>query len=411
MPNAITYLTQDLPGIGGQIKAAPEDFNVEEIPLYTPSGEGEHTYFALRKRNLATMEAIRRVASALHVSPNTFGHAGLKDAKAVTTQMLSVQGVSPERLLALDLPNIEILWAKPHRNKLRVGHLRANRFQIVVRNVQPNALARAQEVLARLQQKGVPNRFGEQRFGIKGDSYQIGRAFVQQDWKAVLDVFLGQPGEMESEQLQAARCAYADNALERAYDLFPRSTHTNERNVLNALMQRPADLESACMAMPVNLRKFFLSAYQSYLFNRVMERRLSSLGTLFVGDLAMKHRNGACFHVENPNIEQPRADAFEISPTGPLFGYKMTAPHGEPGRIETEVLSEDGLVSTSFHVRSPVRVDGARRALRLPIEAASVEEVDVGLRLSFTLPPGGYATVVLDEVMKTGLPSGESGQV
>ena len=400
MKNCVTYLTQDHPGIGGKIKVQPEDFIVEEIPLYSPSGEGTHTYFAVRKRDLTTMEAIRRIARTLDVPSQSIGYAGLKDAKAITTQTMSIEHIPPEHLLNLESSNIEILWAERHRNKLRVGHLKGNRFEITIRDVRTGALSIAQQALAHLKAKGIPNRFGDQRFGIKGDSHLVGKAFLRQDWETALDFFLGRPDDKETAQLRQARTAYDAGELQRSYDYFPSGTHANERRVLKALMQQPADLERACLAIPKRLRKLFLSAYQARLFNRVLEARLPNLDQLYVGDLAMKHSNGAVFTVEDTHAEQPRADAFEISPSGPIYGYKMSLPRDKAGKVEAQVLETEGLGLDAFRIPSRVKLEGARRALRVPIESPHVETVDVGLRVSFALPPGAYATVVLEELMK-----------
>jgi tRNA pseudouridine13 synthase len=113
----------------------------------------------------------------------------------------------------------------------------------------------------------------------------------------------------------------------------------------------------------------------------------------------MKHINGAVFIVEDACVEQPRADAFEVSPSGPIYGYKMKLPQGEAGKLEEEILAEEVLTLESF--RTPyAKLKGTRRALRMPLEAHRIEIVDVGLQVVFSLPPGGYATVVLDELLK-----------
>ena len=397
--------TQDVLPIDRGIKVTPEDFIVEEIPLYEPSGKGNHTYIAVRKRNVTTLDAIRRIAREVGISSRLIGYAGLKDARAVTTQMLSIEGIPPERLLELDLPGIEVLWAKRHRNKLRVGHLKGNRFELIVRDVSFDAFSEIQHTFEQFKEKGVPNRFGKQRFGVKGDSHWIGKALLQGDWQKVLDYFLGHSSHRESERIRNARAAFDTGELQTSYDLFPPHTHADERHVLNRLMQLQrkqrvrVSSERACMAIPKRLRGLFLSAYQAYLFNRVLESRSPNIDRLYKGDLAMKHINGAVFIVEDACVEQPRADAFEISPSGPIYGYKMKLPQGEAGKLEEEILAEEGLTLESF--RTPyAKLKGTRRSLRMLIEAHRIEIVDVGLRVAFSLPPGGYATVVLDELLK-----------
>ncbi len=177
-----------------QIQLEPEDFIVEELPLYEPSQTGTHTFFAIRKRNLSTLEAINQIARALHVNTRRFGYAGLKDKRAVTTQMLSIEGIPPEQVLEVALPAIEVLWAERHGHKLRVGHLRGNRFEITLRDVSPKVLPIIEKEMARLETEGVPNRFGKQRFGNKHDTHLIGKALVKGEWRKTLGYVLSDEG-------------------------------------------------------------------------------------------------------------------------------------------------------------------------------------------------------------------------
>ena len=128
------FLTAALPGIGGQMRILPEDFQVEERPLYLPCGEGEHLYIKIRKRLLSTPDLVLRLSSVLGVKAQAIGVAGLKDARAVTTQMVSLLGVTPERLdrLKVDeqLLSVEVLGR--HRNRLRPGHHAGNHFRLVI---------------------------------------------------------------------------------------------------------------------------------------------------------------------------------------------------------------------------------------------------------------------------------------
>ncbi len=343
---------------------APEDFIVEELPLYEPSRTGTHTYFAIRKRNLSTMEAINRIARELQVHTRDIGYAGLKDKNAITTQVLSVEGVTPEQVLRIKQPNIEVLWAERHAHKLRVGHLRGNRFELTLRDMPHDRLTQIKTSIDRLTTEGVPNRFGVQRFGNKNDSHRIGKALVKEDWETLKCYIFAN-----------------DNLPQQKFDRKPIETLVN--------------------AIPHRLRRLYLSAYQAHLFNRILEKRTPHLGKLIDGDIAVKHSNGAPFLVENPTIEQPRADAFEISPSGPIFGYKMRMPSGDARELEISVLADDGVRLEKFRKVAGIRLPGTRRPLRMPIQLHDVSTVGnhAGIRLSFTLPAGGYATVVLEELL------------
>src|SRR3954467_3196109 len=174
----LPYLTRWFPGIGGSIKNRPEDFFVQEVPLYEPSGQGEHVYCEIQKTGVSTFEAIDRLGRALKVSGRDFGYAGMKDARAVTRQVFSIPGVTEEQVMTAGVPGIQVLWAARHGNKLRLGHLAGNRFAIKIRGVTPTDVVRLEPVLAELGGRGMPNYFGEQRFGRRGDNDRLGAAFV-----------------------------------------------------------------------------------------------------------------------------------------------------------------------------------------------------------------------------------------
>ena len=394
------YLTEDLPGIGGAIKATVDDFVVEELPLYEPCGEGEHVYFQIEKRGVTTFEAVRRVAKALRVQPRNVGYAGMKDAKAVTRQVLSVSGVSEEQVLGMDLPALDVKWAKRHRNKLKLGHLKGNRFCIRVSGVGESSMGIAREVIDVLARRGVPNYFGEQRFGAKGDTHVPGLAMLRGDVEAAVRAFVGGPSPNETPRLQEARSLFDQARLEDALRAFP-PMFRHEQRAIHVLMQTDMDWRAAFRAIPRELRRLFLSAYQSHLFNQIVEERIEHLDELWLGDLAYKHVNGACFLVEDVEAQRPRLEAFEISPSGPLYGRKLKFAEGRQGDVECEVLARAGLTLDDFKGPLAKAMRGARRPMRFPLRDATVE-FDDGLVLSFSLPKGCYATTVLAEVMKAG---------
>lgn len=340
------FLTSHFPGIGGQIRTVPEDFQVEEQPLYLPCGEGEHLYITITKRGLSTPDLVRRLSSSLGIKAQAVGVAGLKDARAVTTQMVSLQGVTSERAMELKIDdtllNIHILGR--HRNRLRTGHHAGNRFRLTIRQVADHAQETVPAVLAQLTTRGVPNYFGPQRQGRDGDNYKTGAALLHD---------------------------------------------TRRREKMNR-----------------NQRIWYLNSYQSFLFNRILARRINQIDKIFVGDWAMKSDNGACFQVDDVEKEQPRADRFEISPTGILFGSRVSWADGEPGVTEEAVIAEAGATKdTLIAAAKACGFRGERRALRVPLAEPEWSLTDDILILSFTLPPGAYATSVLRELMK---PSGGS---
>jgi tRNA pseudouridine13 synthase len=398
-PTADSYLTGDIPGSGGVIKESAEDFLVEEIPLYQPTGEGEHLYVEIEKRGITTLEAIRRIARVLAIQERDIGYAGMKDAKGITRQTLSIPRVKPEQFTGVEIPGIHILSAIRHRNKLKLGHLAGNRFRLVIRGVVAGAAEHAAAVLGILAKRGVPNVFGPQRYGIQGNSHLIGRALLCGDHQGAIDAIIGEPSAVTDERWQAAIEAYRRGELATSLGLFPNSCRT-ERDILQRLADRPDKPDKALHALNPRMKSLYLSAWQSALFDKMVRQRIHALDQLETGDLAWKHVNGACFLVEDAATEAPRAAAFEISPSGPLFGASMTWPGGEVKLREEQALAAEGLTPAGPANGWPQRVEGARRPLRVPLLDCSSSAEGNDLVVGFTLPKGSYATAVLREVMK-----------
>ncbi|MBT0652662.1 tRNA pseudouridine(13) synthase TruD [Geomobilimonas luticola] len=394
-----TYLTADIPGAGGTIKESPEDFQVTELPLYFPCGAGEHTYAEIEKRGVTTLDALRRIARALGVSDRDMGYAGMKDARGITRQTVSIPRMDPQLVLGLALPGIKVLTAARHTNKLKLGHLAGNRFHIRLRDVESHALERASAVLQVLVERGVPNRFGEQRYGAQGNSPLIGGAWLRGDYRGAVDALMGNPELVRDERWRTAIAAYRRGELEESLRLFPGHCRT-ERDVLQRLAKNPGAWGKALNAVHPRLKKLYLSAYQSLLFDRLLETRLAGFDRVVAGDLAFKHDSGACFLVTDPAVETPRAERFEISPTGPLFGCRMKSPEGAPGDMEASILAGEGLTPASFDLPGGMRLEGERRPLRVPLREPLLAEDGADLILEFSLPKGSYATAVLREIIK-----------
>lgn len=359
MPHAAqrSFLTADVPPIGGVLRQRPEDFLVDELPLFDPAGEGEHIYLLVQKRELTTPEVVDVLADHFGVPPMAVGYAGLKDKLAVTRQVFSVHapGKKPEDFPQLRHERIGVLWTDLHTSKLRLGQLAGNRFSIRIRGVSPTDVRAAKRVLDRLAVVGLPNRFGPQRFGHDGRNHLIGRGMLR--------------GEIP---------------VGRARD------------------QRRTRL--------------MLSAIQSAIFNTVLDRRVISgtLGALRSGDIAVKHANGAAFAVDETTANDPitarRLAGFEISPSGPMWAGRMLRAKNETDIEEIRALEELELrVETleEFDRRHPKLLRGERRALRVPLGSVEVEggvdEHGAYVRCAFDLPAGSYATSVLEEVMKNGV--------
>jgi tRNA pseudouridine13 synthase len=400
---SLPYLTREFPGIGGSIKKRAEDFFVQEMPLYEPSGEGEHVYCEIQKLGIPTFEAINRIADALHVSTRDIGYAGLKDAKAITRQVLSIWGTNEQAVMDLRLPGITVQWAARHGNKLRLGHLAGNRFAIKVRDVNPTDVVKIRPVIEEVRRRGMPNFFGEQRFGRRGDNDVLGATLIRGRPEELLRHLLGSPmpGVDDPESLKA-RQLFEQGNHEQSMKHWPRRSGMERRILARLIKTQKAG--AAVRAIDQRLRRLWVSALQSRLFNDVLAQRIETIDRLMDGDLAYKHENGACFAVENAVAEQPRCDAFEISPTGPIVGHRMTMPAGEPLRIEEQVFKANGLTPGHFKQEGRDQAKGARRPLRVRPEEITLEGgVDNHggyITVAFNLPSGAFATVLMRELMK-----------
>jgi tRNA pseudouridine13 synthase len=399
-------LTERIPGIGGGIKTSCEDFVVEEVALYEACGEGEHIYFGLEKTDLSTLELLERLSRKLGRDFRDFGFAGMKDRKGVTRQVISISGVTPDDVLALDLPRVKILWARRHTNKLRVGHLRGNRFTVRVRGVQKVDEERVAAVLSVIAEKGLANYFGPQRFGTRGDSQWVGRSLLLHDDEAVVRRILGRPSPVEGNpDIVAARYLFLQHRWSEALDRFPRS-YREERKLLTYLLRHGENYRGVRRQLRREVLKLYLTAYQAYLFNQVLERRLELTGgdlqRLYPGDLAYLHRNGAVFRIDDVDAANGRAGTFEISPSGPMFGKKMLLPgSGLESEIEEGVLAGDRVTHKDFHqLQQWCHLDGGRRALRVKPEDVDWRFEGRDLLIKFFLPKGSYATTLLRELLK-----------
>jgi tRNA pseudouridine13 synthase len=387
-------------GLGGRIRTRPEDFLVEEIPLLAPTGEGEHVIAQVEKRGISTLDALLFLSKALKVSERQIGYAGLKDARALTRQYVSLPRVALERVEGLRGPRFRVLSAARHPHGLKIGHLKGNRFTIRIRGADLARVEAARAALEALARSGMPNPYGGQRFGTKGDAHLLGRAILEQDHAGFVDRLLGQPSDLEQdEHARAARAAWAAGRPEQALGLWP-ARRRSERRVLSELL-RTRNPRAALEALGPHPRRIWVSAWQSWLFNQVLARRQAQ-GTwdrLLPGDVAWLHASGATYVAQAGARDEVRAAGLIASATAPLPGYDLVLAAGTPGALEREVLQHEGCDPEAFRA-DHARMRGSRRPLRVPVREASLEVEGPGtVTVRFVLPPGSFATVLLDLLM------------
>ncbi|GGM95159.1 tRNA pseudouridine synthase D [Thermus composti] len=290
-PERYPFLTEGLPGVGGEIRVEPQDFQVEEVPAYSPLGEGEHLFFLLEKEGLTTRQVVEFLRDQVGVPEKEIGVAGLKDKHARTRQWLSIPRKYEDALCLLEnLRGVRLLTADLHPHKLRTGHLKGNRFRILIRGA--HGRERAEAILKALQAKGVPNYYGPQRFGLGGLNPVRGYRLVKEG--------------------------------------KGRGSPWLKRFLIGSL-------QSLLFNDWVALR---------------MERGLYE--RVIPGDWAKKHATGGEFLVEDPK-EAERALRLEISATGPLFGKKYPEAQGEARALEDEVLARYDLKREEFRARRGAR--------------------------------------------------------
>lgn len=337
-----------------------DNFVVEEIPLYEFSGEGEHLVLKIRKKETTTWNAIQALSEVCGAKVRDFGYAGLKDKDGFTTQYISIHKKFEEKLSNFSHPKIKIVKKTYHNNKIKIGHLKANRFFIRLKKVNPTKATIITEVAKQIEKNGIPNYFGYQRFGKDGNNYNLGR-----------DILLGKK---------------------------------RERNK--------------------KMRNFFISAYQSHLFNLWLSKRVEisklfnsfsekelfelfnfpkeiikkikktpNYFKLLPGDRLSHYPYGRIFLCEDIESESSRFYKKDITVTGLLVGKKTPYAEGLAGNFEKDITKDCEDFCDLLN--------GARRfAWIFPgdLKTTYIKE-KAWMELSFTLPKGSYATTLLEELL------------
>ena len=380
-----------------KLKRLPEDFQVEELPTVAPSGEGRYTFYRLTKRGLGTLEALDTIQRRWNLSGRSVQYGGLKDRHARTIQYLTIlQG--PDRAIRQENLELEPLGRLPH--PYGPAHFRGNRFVVVIRDLSADAAARADRAAGELPRDGLPNYFDDQRFGSVGFSGGfIAEAWLRGDYERALFLALAEPNPSDRAGARQEKAILREcwKNWPEAKARLPRS-HT--RSIVTYLVDHPDNFRGAFARLRRELRSLYFSAYQSHLWNLM-------LGRLIETSTRPEQRVPIDFKAATLPLHRsldPEQAAALASWRIPLPASRTPLPEGPARELATEVLAPVGLAWEDLRVKYLKDVffsKGTRPALFFPANfehALDDDELYPGrrkLRMSFELPKGAYATLVV----------------
>jgi len=420
----INLYTTKTPGIGGKLRQQTEDFGVIEITNREEGTEGKYLIVELTKRNWETHHLIRDLTRILRISQKRIGFAGTKDKRAVTTQKISIYDVDEEEVQNIHLKDTELKILGRSNKGLELGNLIGNEFIITVRDIDTdkNELeSRLSQTTASIkEQGGVPNFFGIQRFGaLRPITHVVGESIVRNDIEkaALAYIAASYPDEPEDTQQVRDRVFETRNYIEglKEYPLQLRY----ERAMMHHLVSSPEDYAGSFETLPANIRKMFVHAYQSYIYNTIICARIKKglpLNRAVVGDIVcFKNKAGLPDNSRNERVTEDNIDGMNnlvrrnrAFVTAPLIGHSSELASGVPGEIEREAIEELNVPIEGFKVPSMEELSskGLRREILLsadPKYTIGEDELNEGkfkVTLDFSLPKGSYATTILREYMK-----------
>jgi tRNA pseudouridine13 synthase len=397
----------DAEGIGGKLRTTAEDFLVWEIPLPSPGGTGPYLICRLTKRNWEHQHAIKEIAKRLGISHRRIGWAGTKDRRAVTTQLISIYKVPSEAVENIQLGDITLEVVGQQNAQLSLGELQGNRFDIMIREAAvPELAARVQEITHDVA-TGIPNYYGLQRFGgVRPVTHEVGERILAGDYEGAVVTYIGKAFPLERENIRLVRTVFTKtrDPLASLHE-FPVSL-AYERAMLQHLHNNTGDYAGALQELPPRLLSMFVSAFQSYLFNEALSRRIEegySFDDPKAGDrlvfasgkedvVSLKNQQTAAQH-----IRRGRCSIAIFMPGKDPFFPSSESEQYMKGLMEERGISAENFRQASVFVKT--KFEGVLRpvALQTTIEARTG---DTNVRLQFTLPPGHYATTVAREYMK-----------
>jgi tRNA pseudouridine13 synthase len=400
--------------------------SVERQVLGSSPDKNRYLLCVLVKRNWDMFQALRVVAEQLDISSRCIQIAGIKDAKAITAQHITIEGAKVEEIQKVEVKDIKIRPIGYFRSKLSSYFLFGNNFHITIRAIshsKPTIKKRITKTIEELDAIcGVPNFFGHQRFGTtRPITHLVGKAIVKRNFRKAVMLFLAKPSMYEHpESRQARKQLHTTQDFRQALKNFPKQLRY-ERLMLRQLAKKPDDYVGAFRTLPIRLRELFPQAYQSYLFNRFLSRRILCglpLVRAEVGDYVVNVECSGLSMLKMPKIASAEAltEINRALETGkmrlaiPLVGFKQRKSLGMQGEIEKQILEEEGISQESFKIPAmpEITARGELRTAITPLNNFSLNEISEDpansskqkAEASFTLHRGSYATILLRELIK-----------
>ncbi len=397
--------------IGGKIKKYPEDFVVEESPIYPKPGDGKFVIARIKSCNWETNRLIEVLASSLKISSNSIGYAGIKDKRAITSQIMSFP-TSIDNLRKVKLKGVDIDILYKSREKVYRGKLLGNYFHILIRDVNAGYEDVENVMNEILKIGGFPNFFGFQRFGItRPITHLVGKYIIKNEFKKAVMTYAACPMEGEDEEGYKARKFLQETEdFEKSLEVYPKKL-VFERRIIMHLAENKDDWIGAISKLPKNLVKIFVHAYQSYLFNKILSERIKEgipINTAIEGDIVIpfkgeiQSRDGIIVTKENIGKINTQIEKGKCYPSAIIFGYDSSFADGKMGEIERRIIEEEEIKQEDFKVRSLpfLSCEGMRRIIFVPVKNLKWRLEENNLFIEFFLPKGCYATSLLREIMK-----------
>ncbi|MCL7412218.1 MAG: tRNA pseudouridine(13) synthase TruD [ANME-2 cluster archaeon] len=419
----LVYATST-PGLDGIIRQVPEDFVVEELTNREEQETGKYLICTLTKKNWDTHHLVRDISRILRISQQRIGLAGTKDKQALTTQKVSIYDMDTPDLERVRLKDVTITAVGRSNKQVSLGDMWGNRFRIMIRKIAKPAddVSTLMDLTSSQirEQGGVPNFFGIQRFGIQRPiTHLVGKKLVEGDIEGAALDYISRPCPGESVDVRQVRQYVLDTLdFKGGLEKYPLRLRY-ERAMMSHLVEKPEDYAGAFMSLSPNLRKMFVHAYQSFLFNLMVSRRLErglTINEALVGDIVcFKNATGLPDPTRTQMVTEDTLDGINnlvrrgrAFVTAPVYGYETPMGEGLPGEIEQAVIEEKKVEVGGFRMPGlpELASRGLRREIIIPVDLEfrvmedTLNPLCTAVVLAFDLQKGAYATTVLREFMK-----------